>query len=253
MDGHVANVRGSCRGLMSGGVPGYAGMPLSGCRERCGELLSADRGHPGRFGAARGPRHSCGGLRGRDGRPAAARPARAQTARLPTSAKRDPIHDPRIPAQASQKDPNRCARCGGMLQPRRGDAPRLLSARTRRYEKHVAGIRAACQLVEVLVSDLVRARWRSEASGRGRSRHRHRALVAWPTGPVTAPEAAQGPGRPVDGPGGPGCASRTLPGPLRRSEASWWRLWPRYGWPSSRKRSCGMCGCSPLRRLRHRG
>jgi adenylate kinase len=68
---------------------------------------------------------------------------------------RDPIHDPRIPAQASQDDPERCARCGGLLHPRRGDAPRLLALRTRRYEDEAVGIRAAFEAagVEVVLLD----------------------------------------------------------------------------------------------------
>ncbi len=55
----------------------------------------------------------------------------------------DPIHDPRIPAPASEDDPERCARCGGLLHPRRGDAPRLFTLRTLRYEDEAVGIRAA--------------------------------------------------------------------------------------------------------------
>jgi adenylate kinase family enzyme len=55
----------------------------------------------------------------------------------------DPIHDPRIPAAASPNDPQHCARCGGILHPRRGDAPRLLALRTQRFEDQAVGIRAA--------------------------------------------------------------------------------------------------------------
>lgn len=55
----------------------------------------------------------------------------------------DPIHDPRIPAAASTDDPKRCARCGGILHPRRGDAPRLFALRTQRYEEQAVGIRRA--------------------------------------------------------------------------------------------------------------
>jgi adenylate kinase len=55
----------------------------------------------------------------------------------------DPIHDPRIPAAASPDDPQHCARCGGVLHPRRGDAPRLFAMRTQRYEGEAVGIRAA--------------------------------------------------------------------------------------------------------------
>ena len=56
---------------------------------------------------------------------------------------RDPIHDPRIPASARPDDPKRCARCGGILHPRRGDAPRLFALRTQRYEEQAIEIRAA--------------------------------------------------------------------------------------------------------------
>lgn len=55
----------------------------------------------------------------------------------------DPIGDPRLPAIPSADDPWACARCGGLLHPRRGDAPRLLKARIRRYQHAAEGIRAA--------------------------------------------------------------------------------------------------------------
>jgi adenylate kinase len=64
---------------------------------------------------------------------------------------RDPIHDPRIPAQASREDPDRCARCGGVLHPRRGDAPRLFAMRTQRYEDEAVGIRAAFEEIGIQV------------------------------------------------------------------------------------------------------
>jgi adenylate kinase family enzyme len=56
---------------------------------------------------------------------------------------RDPIHDPRIPAVTSPDDLQHCARCGGVLHPRRGDAPRLFALRTQRFEDEAVGIRAA--------------------------------------------------------------------------------------------------------------
>jgi adenylate kinase len=56
---------------------------------------------------------------------------------------RDPIHDPRLPAPPNPADPRRCARCNSILHPRRGDAPRLFSARMRRYEQAAKGIRDA--------------------------------------------------------------------------------------------------------------
>jgi adenylate kinase len=54
----------------------------------------------------------------------------------------DPIRDPRKPATASHEDPERCARCGGLLHPRRGDAPRLFDLRAQRYADEAVGIRA---------------------------------------------------------------------------------------------------------------
>jgi adenylate kinase len=56
---------------------------------------------------------------------------------------RDPIHDPRLPAEPSPTDSRRCARCNSILHPRRGDAPRLWTARMQRYTTAVIGIRAA--------------------------------------------------------------------------------------------------------------
>ncbi|MBF6093966.1 ATP-binding protein [Nocardia cyriacigeorgica] len=55
----------------------------------------------------------------------------------------DPIGDPRLPAIPRADDPWACARCGGLLHPRRGDAPRLLKARIRRYQHAAEGVRAA--------------------------------------------------------------------------------------------------------------
>jgi adenylate kinase len=53
----------------------------------------------------------------------------------------DPIRDPRQPAASSAHDPRRCARCFSTLQPRRGDAPRLLQARAQRYEQAAISVR----------------------------------------------------------------------------------------------------------------
>jgi adenylate kinase family enzyme len=55
----------------------------------------------------------------------------------------DPIRDPRLPAEPSPIDSRRCARCNSILHPRRGDAPRLLSARIQRYARAAIGIRSA--------------------------------------------------------------------------------------------------------------
>lgn len=67
----------------------------------------------------------------------------------------DPIHDPRMPAEPSPVDPQRCARCNSILHPRRGDAPRLLAARMERYAEAAIGIRTAFEDVgiEVLPCD----------------------------------------------------------------------------------------------------
>jgi len=69
--------------------------------------------------------------------------SRVRDRRVCHHCERDPIHDPRLPAHASPADPRRCARCDGILHPRRGDAPRLLAARTHRYDQAVSGIREA--------------------------------------------------------------------------------------------------------------
>jgi hypothetical protein len=61
----------------------------------------------------------------------------------------DPIHDPRLPAEPSSADSQRCARCNGILHPRRGDAPRLLAARMERYAEAVVGIHTAFEGVGI--------------------------------------------------------------------------------------------------------
>ncbi|KPM50427.1 hypothetical protein ACG83_40295 [Frankia sp. R43] len=66
---------------------------------------------------------------------------RAVQRRVCPRCERDPARDPRLPAEASDVDAQRCGRCGGVLQPRRGDAPRLLHARLDRYQREGAGIR----------------------------------------------------------------------------------------------------------------
>jgi adenylate kinase len=68
---------------------------------------------------------------------------RMQTRRVCHTCEHDPVHDPRLPATPSSSDPWRCARCGGLLHPRRGDAPRLFSARTARFETEAPAVRKA--------------------------------------------------------------------------------------------------------------
>ncbi len=64
---------------------------------------------------------------------------------------RDPIHDPRLPAVPSPADPRRCACCNNILHPRRGDAPRLFSARMRRHWQTAEGIREAFASVGIAI------------------------------------------------------------------------------------------------------
>lgn len=69
--------------------------------------------------------------------------SRARNRRVCHRCERDPIRDPRLPAQPSEQDPGRCSRCGNILHPRRGDAPSLFRARMQRYQRTATGIRAA--------------------------------------------------------------------------------------------------------------
>jgi adenylate kinase family enzyme len=69
--------------------------------------------------------------------------ARVRARRVCHTCEHDPVHDPRLPAQAAPGDPWRCARCGGTLHPRRGDAPRLFTARTARFAQEAIGLRQA--------------------------------------------------------------------------------------------------------------
>ncbi|HEX7162640.1 MAG TPA: AAA family ATPase [Trebonia sp.] len=71
------------------------------------------------------------------------RQQRVETRRVCHTCEHDPVHDPRLPAAPSSSDPWRCARCGGLLHPRRGDAPRLFSARTARFEAEAPALRQA--------------------------------------------------------------------------------------------------------------
>ncbi|WP_458688767.1 ATP-binding protein [Nocardia tengchongensis] len=68
---------------------------------------------------------------------------RAQNRKVCHRCERDPISDPRLPAIPKPDDIWTCSRCEGVLHPRRGDSPRLLRARSQRYQNSAAGIRAA--------------------------------------------------------------------------------------------------------------
>jgi adenylate kinase family enzyme len=79
---------------------------------------------------------------------------RVRERRVCHQCERDPIHDPRLPALASPTDPRRCARCGSILHPRRGDAPRLLAARMQRYAQAAEGLCAAFGAAEIEILQL---------------------------------------------------------------------------------------------------
>ena len=68
---------------------------------------------------------------------------RARNRRVCHRCERDPIRDPRLPAEPSPDDPGRCSRCGNILHPRRGDSPSLFKARIQRYRHTATGIRSA--------------------------------------------------------------------------------------------------------------
>ncbi|MEV0354574.1 hypothetical protein AB0H71_00760 [Nocardia sp. NPDC050697] len=72
-----------------------------------------------------------------------ARARRAGQRRVCHHCEQDPIADPRMPAARVASRTWSCARCGGLLHPRRGDAPSLFAARTRRHRDATAEIRAA--------------------------------------------------------------------------------------------------------------
>lgn len=79
---------------------------------------------------------------------------RARARKVCHQCERDPIHDPRLPALPSADDAWRCARCGGLLHPRRGDSPRLFKARLGRYHQTAAGIRAGFESSGIAVTQL---------------------------------------------------------------------------------------------------
>ncbi|MFD4401140.1 hypothetical protein ACFWPH_00095 [Nocardia sp. NPDC058499] len=66
---------------------------------------------------------------------------RAKRRRVCHSCEKDPISDPRMPAEATTPHSWTCARCGSLLHPRRGDAPSLFAARSRRHQDSTDAIR----------------------------------------------------------------------------------------------------------------
>ena len=79
---------------------------------------------------------------------------RAQNRKVCHRCERDPISDPRLPAIPRPGNAWACSRCGGLLHPRRGDSPRLLKARSKRYQNVAAGIRAGFTAAGVEVTCL---------------------------------------------------------------------------------------------------
>ncbi|WP_431955839.1 hypothetical protein [Nocardia lijiangensis] len=68
---------------------------------------------------------------------------RARHRRVCQRCEKDPVADPRMPAKPSLLDDWACGKCGALLHFRRGDAPRLLKARTKRFDRSIDEIRAA--------------------------------------------------------------------------------------------------------------
>jgi len=79
---------------------------------------------------------------------------RSRNRRVCHRCERDPISDPRLPAIPSDDDDWKCARCRGLLHPRRGDSPRLFKARMQRYHQTAAGIRAGFAESGITVTQL---------------------------------------------------------------------------------------------------
>lgn len=63
--------------------------------------------------------------------------------RVCPSCEPDPHDDPHRPAVPAVSAPQRCAKCGGQLAVRRGDAPGIFSQRLARFRAQIPGIRSA--------------------------------------------------------------------------------------------------------------
>ncbi|WP_446222583.1 hypothetical protein ACTWPB_22690 [Nocardia sp. IBHARD005] len=68
---------------------------------------------------------------------------RAQSRRVCHRCEHDPAADPRMPARPSRVGGWICANCKSLLHTRRGDAPSLFAARSRRHQDTVDDVRAA--------------------------------------------------------------------------------------------------------------
>jgi adenylate kinase len=79
---------------------------------------------------------------------------RASTRRVCRYCERDPLCDPRLPAEASTADPRRCARCDHWLHTRHGDVPAVYRARMHRYNQVAQGIRRAFATAGISVIQL---------------------------------------------------------------------------------------------------
>jgi adenylate kinase family enzyme len=79
---------------------------------------------------------------------------RASSRRVCHYCERDPLCDPRLPAEASSADPDRCARCDHLLDMRRGDEPAVYKTRMQRYQQVAEGIRHAFAGAGIAVTQL---------------------------------------------------------------------------------------------------
>jgi adenylate kinase len=79
---------------------------------------------------------------------------RASARRVCRFCERDPLCDPRLPAEASIADPKRCARCDHWLHMRHGDAPVVYRARMHRYAQVAQGIRHAFAAAGISVTQI---------------------------------------------------------------------------------------------------
>jgi adenylate kinase len=79
---------------------------------------------------------------------------RASMRRVCHYCERDPLCDPRIPAEASAADPRRCACCDHWLHMRHGDVPAVYKARMQRYYQVAQGIRSAFTTAGIAMTQL---------------------------------------------------------------------------------------------------
>ncbi|MEV0359394.1 hypothetical protein AB0H71_25390 [Nocardia sp. NPDC050697] len=85
---------------------------------------------------------------------APARRKRARARRVCHRCEHDPAADPRLPATPSKLGGWTCGNCGSLLHPRRGDAPSLFAARTKRHDDTVEDVRAAFDRVGIATNSV---------------------------------------------------------------------------------------------------